>query len=274
MASCAGKDHGTPHRGKSESTARSLELDKEAYPKQKASTRDNFSDYTKQAMAYRVGGLCSMCGCKTYGPLHDNDKNYVTIGEAAHIFPASGQGPRRDSSMSSDQASNILNGIWVCSNCHTKIDRDEKAYSVEYLQCLKKVAEKRANINLFLARETHILSLSKVVSTLVEEDIQQCMDNTDMQPLEKLMANLDYVNFEDSYYQQSVAKKMLEFIERNIIAGHHPSTYDKMLMHLKRIIKVHKTLNTKALKLEAQLTKLAEEELPHLLSNVHIDTDT
>ena len=96
-----------------------------------------------------------------------------------------------------------------------------------------------------------------------------------MQPLLDKMAHLDYVNFEDSYYQQSVAKKMLEFIERNIIAGHHPSTYDKMLRHLKRIINVHKTLNTKALKLEAQLKKLVgEEKLSHSLSNVHIDTDT
>ena len=96
---------------------------------------------------------------------------------------------------------------------------------------------------------------------------------SDMQPLLDKMAHLDYVNFEDSYYQQSVAKKMLEFIEENIdhIAD-HPSTYYKMLRHLEKILIDHKTLSTKASKLKAQLTKLAEEKLPHLLSNMHIDT--
>lgn len=287
------KDYGTPHRGQSESMPQALELDKndsepgikpdseliakeDADSKQNTSTRDNFTDRVKIIMSYRVGGLCSMCGCATYGPASDNDK-YYTIGEAAHIVSASAKGPRHDSSMTSDQISDISNGIWLCSNCHTKIDSDEKAYSVEYLKRLREVAETRVTLNLSLAQES--LELNTVVSKLVEYDIQQC---TDSMEFEELVAKLDYINFKDGY-QPFVAEELLRFIEKNInYLASHPASSSVMIMHLKSIIDCYRndneTLSEKAFKLEKQIKKLMKnyklvtEELSHSLSNVHLDT--
>lgn len=289
-------DHETPHRRQSESTPRALELGKndsepgikpnskliakeDADSKRNTSTRDNFTDRVKIIMSYRVGGLCSMCGCATYGPASDNDK-YYTIGEAAHIVSASAKGPRHDSSMTSDQISDISNGIWLCSNCHTKIDSDEKAYSVEYLKRLREVAETRATLNLSLAQENLELELNTVVSKLVKYDIQQC---TNSMQFEELVAKLDYINFKDGY-QPSVAEELLRFIEKNInYLASHPASSSVMIMHLKSIIDCYRndntTLSEKASKLEKQIKKLmknyklvTEEELSHSLSNVHLDT--
>lgn len=284
-------DHETPHRRQSESTPRALELGKndsepgikpnskliakeDADSKRNTSTRDNFTDRVKIIMSYRVGGLCSMCGCATYAP-RDDDKDY-TIGEAAHIVSASAKGPRHDSSMTSDQISDILNGIWLCSNCHTKIDSDEKAYSVEYLKRLREVAETRATLNLFLAQEN--LELNTVVSKLVKYDIQQCTER--MHEFEELVAKLDYINFKDGY-QPYVAEELLQFIEKNIdYLASHQSSSSMIIKHLKSITDCYetkdKTLSEKAFELEKQLMKKnklgTEEELSHLLFNVHIDT--
>jgi len=43
--------------------------------------------------------------------------------------------------MTKGQRSNILNAIWLCSNCATKIDRDPIIFSVDLLNTWKKLAE-------------------------------------------------------------------------------------------------------------------------------------
>ena len=39
-----------------------------------------------------------------------------------------------DASMTSQERSSFENGIWLCANCSTLIDKDERYYTVELLK--------------------------------------------------------------------------------------------------------------------------------------------
>jgi hypothetical protein len=97
--------------------------------------RDNFTKATIDSLAKRVGYICSNPDCKkhTVGPNEKTDKATI-IGNAAHITAASISGPRYNREMSKDERKNIENGIWLCSNCSTLIDRNPKTYSIELLR--------------------------------------------------------------------------------------------------------------------------------------------
>ena len=177
-----------------------------------------------------------MCGCRTYGPRSNDDEKDCTIGEAAHIVSASSSGPARTPDHDAVERSSISNGMWLCSNCHVKVDHDVGAYSVEYLKYLKGVAEKRAKLNLNLSSaETN---LDTIVSTLVIDDIEQCKTNIMSTGSAEGLTDLDYVNFADNHYKQSVANAMvlcIKFIVEDTSIHCSCSTYRKMLMHLKSI---------------------------------------
>lgn len=179
-----------------------------------------------------------MCGCRTYGPRSDDNEKDFTIGEAAHIVSASSSGPARTPDHDAVEKSAISNGMWLCSNCHVKVDHDVGAYSVKYLQHLKGIAEKRAKLNLNLSSaETN---LDTVVSTLVIKDIEQCKANIMSTGSAEGLTDLDYVNFEDPYYNPSVANAMVQcikFIAENDSIDRSHSIHEKMLNHLNLISK-------------------------------------
>lgn len=105
--------------------------------------RDDFTPKTKEILAKRVGFICSNPKCRkhTIGPNSDENKA-LNIGVAAHITAASVGGPRYDDTLSSSERQSINNGIWLCSNCASLIDRDENTFTVELINEWKKFAEK------------------------------------------------------------------------------------------------------------------------------------
>lgn len=105
-------------------------------------SRDNFTKLTIDILAKRVGFRCSNPKCKrpTVGPSVRNDKATL-IGIAAHITGASPGGPRYDENLIVQQRKHISNGIWLCSNCATLIDKDEGAFPTTLLQNWKYEAE-------------------------------------------------------------------------------------------------------------------------------------
>lgn len=113
------------------------------------SSRVEFGDKVKKAVAGRAGYLCSNpdCGCATSGP-NTEPLGVTRIGEAAHICAASEEGPRYDADMTDDERSEIDNAIWLCSNCHTMIDRDAGRYPVALLRAWKAQAELMAQSRL------------------------------------------------------------------------------------------------------------------------------
>lgn len=86
-----------------------------------------------------------MCRTPTCGPDEVDGARAISTGEAAHIKAAREGGPRYDPRMTPSERSNISNGIWLCANCHTKVDSSTATYTVESLLEMKRAAESRAS---------------------------------------------------------------------------------------------------------------------------------
>lgn len=117
--------------------------------------RDDFSKPTKDTLAKRAGFLCSNPDCRspTIGANEVLDKS-TSIGVAAHITAAAEGGPRYDDKQTVDQRSSIENGIWLCSNCATLIDKDPLKYSVFLLFQWKGGVEAESRLKLSGAYQT------------------------------------------------------------------------------------------------------------------------
>lgn len=107
--------------------------------------RDDFTKKTIDTLAERVGYRCSNPACRkgTIGP-HTQPDKAMKVGVAAHITAASPGGPRYDPSLSSEQRQAFDNGIWLCVDCSTLIDRDDQRYAVDLLHEWKEQAEQAA----------------------------------------------------------------------------------------------------------------------------------
>lgn len=109
----------------------------------------DFSKPTIETLGRRARFQCSNpdCGINTVGPNSNPDKA-ITIGEAAHICGAKRGSARYDSLMSDVTRAAITNGIWLCRNCHGKIDRDEMRFPTELLFIWRKDHEDRVLLEL------------------------------------------------------------------------------------------------------------------------------
>lgn len=86
----------------------------------------DFSTETKLLLAFRSGLICSNPDCNTLtcGPVEGIDSLSTKIDEAAHIFGARKGSARFIEEMQDTERADITNGIWVCANCHTKVDKN------------------------------------------------------------------------------------------------------------------------------------------------------
>lgn len=111
----------------------------------KKSNRINFSTTTKLELAKRVGFRCSYERCLkiTTGPTQNEkgEDSAATIGVAAHIYPASQNGPRGQGGLAPEDIKNISNGIWLCHTHGTLIDNFVGEYPSEKLRVMKEVRE-------------------------------------------------------------------------------------------------------------------------------------
>lgn len=106
--------------------------------------RDGFSRVVIDRLAKRAGMKCSYPDCRmpTAGP--DGDGGVTNVGVAAHISAASPGGPRFDETLTSEQRSEIANGIWLCQTHAKLIDDDELTYTLGMLHEWKEIAEHMA----------------------------------------------------------------------------------------------------------------------------------
>ena len=107
--------------------------------------RDEFNRSVIDRLAKRAGMRCSNPDCRapTSGP--SLDPSGVTItGVAAHICAASPGGARYDSDMTTEQRSDLSNGIWLCQTHAKLIDDDELSFPTHLLHEWKAISEQIA----------------------------------------------------------------------------------------------------------------------------------
>jgi hypothetical protein len=110
--------------------------------KAKTRARDNFTRKTSDTLAKRVSYVCSNPKCrKTTTGAHDQADKATIIGIAAHISAAAVGGPRFDASLSSEARKQPENGIWLCSNCATLVDKDPNKFTIDILKKWKADSE-------------------------------------------------------------------------------------------------------------------------------------
>lgn len=124
-----------------------------------ASNRDNFTKKTIEILAKRVAFHCSNPDCQkiTVGPNDDAEKTTI-VGVAAHITAASPNGPRFNPNLTEEERRHISNGIWLCSNCATLIDKDPDKYPIELLNEWRKQMESNISHQLLTDKTNAILA--------------------------------------------------------------------------------------------------------------------
>lgn len=96
---------------------------------------------TKLFLAMKSGNLCAFKDCHKPLTSDGNASDPAIIGEAAHIYGESPGSARYRDNMTDDERNHYKNLIYLCPNCHTKIDKQEKDYPVESLFTLKQEHE-------------------------------------------------------------------------------------------------------------------------------------
>jgi hypothetical protein len=109
------------------------------------SSRDDFPEATKRALAARVNYRCSRpdCRAQTSGPQVEAGKT-LNVGVAAHITGAAPGGPRYDTALASRARADIANGVWLCQTCAKLIDSDPARFTAAVLWEWKSKAEQQA----------------------------------------------------------------------------------------------------------------------------------
>jgi hypothetical protein len=82
------------------------------------------------------------------------DEHNVVIGENAHIYGEKEGSARYDASFPPDFVNSEANLIFLCANCHTKVDKNESSYSVSYLMDIK------AKHEAWIIKQTQVASTS------------------------------------------------------------------------------------------------------------------
>ncbi len=96
-----------------------------------------FNSTKARQIAELAGYICTNPKCRklTIAPAKNIPEKTIKIGEAAHIYGNKLNSARFDLNLSGDDIKSIENGIWICRNCHKKIDankgRDYKAHELK-----------------------------------------------------------------------------------------------------------------------------------------------
>lgn len=105
-----------------------------------STNRNDFSLETKEILKQRAAYICSNPSCKrmTIAPSSEDETKVQYIGICAHITAAASGGSRYNLEISDEERSGIANGIFLCSNCATLIDKNNGIdYSVQTIKSWK-----------------------------------------------------------------------------------------------------------------------------------------
>jgi len=95
----------------------------------------------KLILAFRSGDLCALPGCGRRLTIDGEDGATASTGEAAHIAGEKPDAARYDSSMTDEERNDVPNLIYLCGDCHTKIDKLKQDWPTEKLLAIKAAHE-------------------------------------------------------------------------------------------------------------------------------------
>ncbi len=103
----------------------------------------DFPIAVKRIIAQRVNYICSNpeCRCFTAGP-NIKDKTDTKIADCAHIYSGASDGPRYNLTIDENFLKSAKNALWLCKNCHRRIDRNWEKYPTDLLLQWKEETEK------------------------------------------------------------------------------------------------------------------------------------
>jgi len=126
-----------------------------------------FEKNIARVISDRVCDRCSNPACRkaTRKP-HPSDSNKaINKGNAAHIYSEKKTGPRylegKKAGVTIDFIKSASNGVWLCNDCHTEVDRAESTYTPETLFTWKTNAE-------FIAARDSRATIDEINNLLVE----------------------------------------------------------------------------------------------------------
>lgn len=96
---------------------------------------------TKIILAHRSGDRCAFPGCGKELTVDGTSANPVVTGEVAHIAGEKAGSARHNPSMTEDERNHYNNLIYLCGNCHTRIDKQETVFPVQRLLDMKTTHE-------------------------------------------------------------------------------------------------------------------------------------
>lgn len=96
---------------------------------------------TKLMLAMKSGNICARKECHVHLISEGKEADCALIGEAAHIYGENPSAARYREDMTDEERNHVDNLIYLCPNCHTIIDKQEKDFPVDYLFALKREHE-------------------------------------------------------------------------------------------------------------------------------------
>lgn len=108
-------------------------------------TKTNFTKPTREKLAMSANFRCVRPGCGLVTHFYDptEDRTINIQGQGAHIHAASKGGARYDIDLTDLQVRHYNNGVWLCANCATLIDRLPADYPPDMLKQWQKDAVER-----------------------------------------------------------------------------------------------------------------------------------
>lgn len=171
----------------------------------------------RQLVWIRAAGHCELCGVDLTRDLRVGTS--TQWGEAAHILPASPQGPRaqpgHDAVQARERSNDVDNLMLLCPGCHEKIDKDADGYPLQDLAAQH--AAHIARVHLAASSPAHqravpLLVLSRHFATLNEirdHDFLQAMSAEGLHatctPVRITLPELPAGGQRDSAYWRSAA---------------------------------------------------------------------
>ncbi|WP_171965866.1 hypothetical protein [Cronobacter sakazakii] len=177
--------------------------------------RDDFPKKVIELLKTRAGNKCSNPHCRvvTNGP--DSSFGIINIGVAAHICAAAPNGPRYDMNMTVEERKSYGNGIWLCTSCSTKIDRDISFYTIDLLNEWKRLAEAEAHLAIgskIYNEEYSSDMLAMALSGYPKKFIVDTIRNTH-KATSKALEKLDDRFIVDSSYDNGITRFNLNAVE-------------------------------------------------------------